>query len=267
MDRVLIVSDEAAFATHIEKTLIEVGLEVLILATESGLQESLQQFYPDVLIVKGDSAKLSSLRIGQQLRDRFKFSGKVIIILNKAQKINPDDLNKVKMDALLFEPVGAIKLVSHVLNLITEQKDSIRGKLIKLVENDASFRLKEEKILVSSGKSIDQELIHVTGNVNSKSGSPANNRDAVSQDEMHKIRDHISQEIESNAHSLKAKIDVYNNSIKNIDATLNNGLSKRQAKIVQSSLRKEQLVDPGKEKLDSLDEERKKFALALVKKK
>ena len=193
MDRVLIVSDEVIFTSHIEKTLKEVGLDVLSLTHESGLNEALQQFYPEVLIVKGDSPKLSSLRIGQQLRDRFKFQGKVIIIINKDQKINPDDLNRVKMDALLFEPIGAIKLVSHVLNLITEQKDLIRSKLIKLVENDASFRLKEEKILVSSGKSIDQELIHVTGQKNMTEKNADTHRDEVSEAEMHKIKDHVER--------------------------------------------------------------------------
>ena len=75
------------------------------------------------------------------------------------------------------------------------------------------------------------------------------------------------KEIDSNESGLKAKIDVYNNTIKNIDSGLNNGLSKRQTKAVQNSLRKEHLIDPGQDKLDSLDEERKKFAMALVKKK
>ena len=267
MDRVLIVSDEVVFSAHIEKTLTEIGLEVKTLAHEAGLLEVLTNFRPEVLIAKGDSAKVSSLRVGNLLRDRFKFPGKVIIILNKDQKINPDDLNRVKMDALLFEPIGAIKLVSHVLNLINEHKEAIRSKLIKLVENDAAFRAKEEKILVSSGQSIDQELIHVTGQVGSNPKSIANARDDVSNAEMLKIRDHIMQELASTDAGLQSKIDVYNQEISRIDAGLKNGLNRKQTKAVQISLRKEQLVDPGQEKLDSLDEERKRFAFALVKKK
>lgn len=266
MDRVLIVSEEVIFASHVEKTLIEVGFEVAIHSSEQGLQQAIQNFNPHVLVVKGDSVKLSSLRVGQTLKEVIKYQGKVILILNKNQNIDPNDINRVKMDYLLFEPVGAVKVVSHVLNLITEHRDVIRGRLEKIAENDTNFRKQEEKFMVS-GKSVDQEMVHVTGKIKKDEPTLVKSKEAVSPEEMQHIKADIEKELADNEALHHKKIETYNSSIANINADLKKGHKKRQTNDKQKALRKELLVDPGQEKLDSLDNDRRKFAVALVKKK
>lgn len=266
MDRVLIVSEEVIFASHVEKTLKEVGFEAITHASETGLHEAILNFHPEILVVKGNSAKLSSLRVGRALKEIIKFHGKVILILNKNQNINPDELNRVKMDYLLFEPVGAVKVVSHVLNLMTEYREVIRTRLLKIAESDNNFRKQEEKFLVS-GKNVDQELIHVTGKVKKDGFIHVKSEEAlVNETELQHIKSDILSELKSNEALLKKKIETYNQAISKLDIDLKKGHQKKQTNEIQRKLRKELLVDPGQEKLDSLDNEKRKFATALMKK-
>ena len=266
MDRVLIVSEEVVFASHVEKTLIEVGFEVALQNNESGLQQKILDFKPEILVVKGGSAKLSSIRVGQALKEIIKYTGKVILILNKNQNIDPTDINRVKMDYLLFEPVGAVKVVSHVLNLMTEHKDAIRGRLEKLAENDPAFKSREEKLTVA-GKAVDSDMVHVTGKTVKTEFTHVKSKEAYSPEEMRHVKTQIDKELSDNQALTAKKIESYNKDISNLDIDLNKGHKKRQTNERQKSLRKELLVDPGQEKLDSLDKERRNFAMALVKKK
>lgn len=266
MDRVLIVSEEVIFASHVEKTLLEVGFEVAIQSSENGLPQAIQNFNPALIVVKGGSAKLSSLRVGQTLKEVVKYQGKVILILNKNQNIDPNDINRVKMDYLLFEPVGAVKVVSHVLNLMPQNRDSIRDRLQKIAENDQNFRKQEEKFMVS-GKSVDQEMVHVTGKIKKDDLTHVKSKDAVTPEELQHIKSGIDKELSENEALHHKKIEAYNSSIANINADLKKGHKKRHTNEKQKALRKELLVDPGQEKLDSLDDDRRKFAIALVKKK
>jgi len=266
MDRVLIVSEEAVFTSHVEKTLIEVGFETALLNSEDGLQQKILEFKPEIIVVKGGSAKLSSMRVGQALKEIIKYQGKVILILNKNQNIDPHDINRVKMDYLLFEPVGAVKVVSHVLNLVTEHRDAIRGRLQKIADNDPSFRKQEENFLVS-GKSVDQEMVHVTGKVDKTTVTHVKSKEGLTPEEMQHVKVQLEKELSDNEALHHKKIEAYNNLIGNLDADLKLGHKKRHANEKQKALRKELLVDPGQEKLDSLDQDRRKFAIALTKKR
>lgn len=271
MDRVLIVSEEVIFASHVEKTLMEVGFDVAIQSSEAGLDQAILNFSPHVVVVKGGSAKLSSLRVGQMLKETIKYQGKVILILNKNQNIDPNDINRVKMDYLLFEPVGAVKVVSHVLNLMTENRETIKNRLQKLADHDANFRKQEENFIVS-GKSVDQEMVHVTGKVKKDELTHVKSKeaigpDSVSSEELQHIKADIEKELAENEALHRSKIEAYDSLIGNLDIDLKKGHKKRQTNDKQKALRKELLVDPGQEKLDSLDNDRRKFAVALMKKK
>ncbi len=266
MDRVLIVTEEAVFASHVEKTLIEVGFEAALLNNENGLQHKIFEFQPDIVVVKGGSAKLSSMRVGQVLKEIIKYQGKVILILNKNQNIDPHDINRVKMDYLLFEPVGAVKVVSHVLNLVTEHRDAIRGRLQKIADSDPNFRKQEENFMVS-GKNADHEMIHVTGKADKTAVTHVKSKEGLAHEEMQHIKEQFEKELIDNEALHHKKIEAYDNAISNLDADLKLGHKKRHANEKQKALRKELLVDPGQEKLDSLDQDRRKFAIALTKKR
>ncbi len=281
MDRVLLVTSDQTFSSHIEKTVNQIGLDVSVCMHETELYDFLNEFKPSIVVVKGDNQDISSLAVGKVLRDR-KYDGRVILILDKDQKVNPDDLNQVKMDFLLFEPVGAIKVISHILDLMTEQRDVIRNRLLKMVDGDKQFRNKEESFLVSSGKSLNQEITHVRGKIKSDSGFShvkggqshpqdqdkhiSSIPDQLSAEDLVTAGERIKNELKQNEVGLRSKIDKYNQAIQNIDIPLSTGHKKRHTHAKQKDLRKEHLIDPGQEKLDNLDSERKKFANALMKK-
>lgn len=270
MDRVLIVSDEVVFASHVEKTLIEVGFEVALQNNESGMQQKILDFKPEIIVVKGVSSKVSSVRVGQTLKEIVKYGGKVILILNKNQSVDPGEINRVKMDYLLFEPVGAVKVVSHVLNLMTGQKDAIRGRLEKLAEHDPAFKSREEKLTVHA-KSGDHDVVHVTGKAAKTEVTHVKSKDSAvsgfTPEEMQHIKKQIDKELTDNEALHHTKIEAYDRDISNLDIDLKVGHKKRQTNERQKVLRKELLVDPGQEKLDSLDQERRAFAIAITKKR
>ena len=280
MDRVLLVTSDQTFSSHIEMTVNQIGLDVSVCMFETELYDFLNEFKPSIVVVKGDNQDISSLAVGKVLRDH-KYDGRVILILGKDQKVDPNDLNQVKMDFLLFEPVGAIKVISHILDLMTEQRDVIRKRLLKMVEGDNQFRNKEESFLVSSGKSLNQEITHVRGKIKSDSGFShikggqshsedhdkhvSANPEQLTADDLAAAGDRIKNELKQNEVGLRSKIDKYNKAIQNIDIPLSTRHKIRDTHSRQKVLREEHLIDPGQEKLDNLDSERKKFANALMK--
>ncbi len=163
MDRVLIACDQIQYANHVEMTLRKVGFEVETMTTEFNLSEKLLTFNPDMIIVRGQSAKLSAMSIGKKIKDNLKYSGKVILILAQDQKISPEDLAKVKMDLLLFEPMGALRLTLNILNLDPDRRDLMQDRLLRMAEIDPNFRAQEQSYLVSYGEDLDRELFLTQG--------------------------------------------------------------------------------------------------------
>lgn len=259
MDRVLIVSEEAVFVSHLEKTLIEVGFEVSTHSSEQGLETAIDNFNPEFIVVKGGSAKLSSLRVGKALKGKISYSGKVILILNANHNIDPNEINNVKMDYLLFEPLGAAKVILHILNLTKENRDEYHDRLMKIADYDVNFRKQEEKIL-ASGKNVDQEMIHVTGKRKKEKFTHVKNQEPEAE-----ILSDIAKELSENETMHHKKIESYDEVIANLDVDLKAGLKTRQTHDRQKALRKELMIDPGQEKLDSLDQDRQRFAIALIK--
>ncbi len=265
MDRVLIVFDQIQYANHLEMTLRKVGFEVESISTEFNLSEKLLTFNPDMIIARGQSAKLSALNIGRKLKENFKYSGQVILVLGADQKFSPDELIKVKIDLLLFEPIGALKLTMNILNLDPQRKELMQDRLLRMAETDAVFRSQEQLYLVSNGQQdLDRELIQVRGQkTETKSDLLISDQPLFSLD----AQKNVQKELSSLENELPLRIDSYNHQIKKLDQDLKKGLNKRQTKTVLKKQRAELIVDPGQEKLDSLDLEKQKFTKALFKKK
>ena len=293
MDRVLIACDQIQYANHVELTLRKVGFEVETMTTEFNLSEKLLTFNPDMIIVRGQSAKLSAMSIGKKIKDNLKYSGKVILILAQDQKISPEDLAKVKMDLLLFEPMGALRLTLNILNLDPDRRDLMQDRLLRMAEIDPNFRAQEQSYLVSYGEDLDRELFLTQGkptepdqdlliSENSVKDFDLKNQALPTEqvvstesdstllpfdDITDEAKAHIQSELISSGDELQLRIETYNHQIKNIDRNLKNGLSRRQTKKQAKQLRTELSVDPGLEKLESLDHEKQRFAQAMFKKK
>jgi DNA-binding response OmpR family regulator len=281
MDRVLIAIDQIQYASHLEMTLRKVGFDVEVIANEFNLSEKLLTFNPDMIIVRGQSAKLSAFNVGKKLKDHLKYSGRVIIILGQDQKISPEDLTKIRMDLLLFEPLGVLKLVMNILNLDPARKEMMQDRLLRMAETDSAFRSQEQSYLVSHGQDLDRELIQVQGKISD------DDQDLLISDEVlegfdsrhvqtkkaepetlsSEYKQNLQAELAAGRDELSLRIDTYNHQIKKLDQDLKKGLNKRQTKSVLKKQRAELMVDPGQEKLDSLDQEKRKFAQAMFRKK
>ena len=301
MDRVLLACDQIQYATHIEMTLRKVGYDVEAMSTEYNLSEKLLTFNPDIIIVRGNSPKLMTLNMGIKLKDQLKYHGRLILIFSSDYKLSPDDLSRIKVDLLLFEPIGALKLANLILNLDPEKKELMQDRLLRLAETDQNFINQEQAYLVQHNLDIAQEIIQVQGSqkaeeqeivinddiaadfgkknitsvVSTKSKSDSSEitivkGESVSPDQpifSAEYQNEVKNELTQSDTELPLRIDTYNHEINNIDQDLKKGLKKRQTTKIAKELRKDFMVDPGQEKLDSLDAAKRNFANALFKKK
>lgn len=296
MDRVLIASDDIQYVSHLEMTLRKVGFEVESITNEYNLPEKILSFNPDYLIAKGDSTRVSSQSIGKKLKENSKFAGKIILVFSETHQSNPDDFIKLRMDLLLFEPIGAMKLVSQLLSLTQFDREVMMDRLLRFAQTDGTFRNFENQVLKKTGQTVDSEIqiissllqpqqkeadepkmsesdvlgftqAKVTGRAATESNpmilkSPSEvkaSEDLVLSEEY---KNSLKNELDSLSGELPLRIDSYNQSIKDINQDLKKGLGKK----ITKAANKVMFQEYSPEELKLQDEERKKFAKALLKK-
>lgn len=283
MDRVLLVIDDIQYAGHLESTLRKVGFDVETITNEFNLSEKLLSFNPDYIIVKGLGIRVTTEAVGKKLKDSTKFLGKVILVFPQDRKTsNPEELIKLRMDVLLFEPISALRLINSLLALTNLDKDSIFDRLMRLALTDAQFRATESELLQGSGSTLESEIKLVTSRSKDKSEADSSLKEvdilnfiSPKADESQKTtaknpdldvsseyKQSVQNELNALGSDLSLRIETYNNAIKTIDQDLKSGHKKRQTRAMNVKLFNEISEDSRV----SLDEERKKFARALVKK-
>ncbi len=292
MDRVLLVFDDLQYSLHLEMTLRKVGFDTETITNEYNLSEKLLTFNPDYIIVKGNSQRVSSMQIGKKLKDTVRYLGRVILIFPDDQKPGPEDLIKLRMDILLFEPISALRLVAHILSLTSVDHAAIMDKLLRIAHTDSQFRQYEQQILKTSGASIDAEIQFISGRLKEqKDGSetideisiqsfldpnfkvPAKASttepsklafadQSLSQTDPEYIKN-LKSELENLNSELPLRVASYNKAIKTVDQDLKKGLTKRYTKSRAKEFSSLTSVDEKKQR----DSERIQFANALWKKK
>ena len=286
MDRVLLVFDDLQYAGHLEMTLRKVGFDTETITNEYNLSDKLLSFNPDFIIVKGNSSRVSGLQVGKKLKESVKFSGKVILIFPQDIKPKPDELIKLRMDLLLFEPLSALRLVAHLMTLTSGDHDTIMDKLLRIAHTDTQFRKSEQQIINTTGASIEVEIQYITSRLKVKSAAPEsldessiqslfdpNFNDGKTKTSPELDPDYqqvvdpafiksLNEELLSAKEELPLKIETYNRVINTVDQDLKIGLSKRHTK---KSARESELITLPDEKVDR-DDARKKFVTALLEK-
>lgn len=159
MDRVLLIIDDIQYSRHVEITLRKVGFDVETLGNEFNLAETILTFNPDYVICRGNTNRLSVHSVGRKLKDAAtKFFGKVFLIFPEGYKITPDDVTKLRMDMMLFDPLSTLKLAMHLFAFSQQDFETVRDKLLKFAITDNTFRNYEQGILKSIGKTLDAEI-------------------------------------------------------------------------------------------------------------
>jgi hypothetical protein len=283
MDRVLLIIDDIQYAGHLENTLRKVGFDVETITNEFHMPDKLLSFNPDYIIVKGMGIRVSTENLGKKLKESTKFLGKVILVFPQDRKTSdPEELIKLRMDVLLYEPISALRLANSLLSLTQLDKDTILDRLMRLALTDPQFRAAESELLQGSGGTIESEIKLVTGRA--QSGGETDS--AIKEDDIlnfispgteskktpeknsildisPEYKQAVQNELNALENELSLRIETYNDAIKTIDQDLKSGHKKRQTRAVNVKLFDE---FPEDARL-AHDEERKKFARALVKKK
>lgn len=159
MDRVLLIVDDIQYCRHVEMTLRKAGFDVESVNNEFNLNETLLTFNPDFIICKGNSSRLSALNVGKKLRESSTRSpAKVILILPEGLNVSSDELIKLKMDLLLFEPIGTLKLSMSLFSLAGGDVEFAKDKLLKFAITDTQFRNFEQQLLRVAGVTLDSEI-------------------------------------------------------------------------------------------------------------
>jgi hypothetical protein len=296
MDRVLLIIDDIQYSHHLEMTLRKIGFDVESSNNEYNINDTVLTFNPEYIICRGNSARLSTLNVGRKLKDlNSKFMGKVVLIFSAGIKVSPEDLIKLKMDLLLFEPISTLRLSVHLFSMAGGDFEIIKDKLLKFAITDNQFRNYEQQLLKNAGITIDSEIQIVSGMdrstafINNQTTDNVADYEPVSNMQIfkgepaaefktdypepevlspEKIKQ-INQEIQAVMQELPLRIDTYNHAIKKVDQDLKVGLKKRQTKKKSNRLHKD-LFDEGKADKTSeqeQDDEKVRFANALFKKK
>lgn len=159
MDRVLLIIDDIQYSRHVEMTLRKAGFDVESLSNEFNLAETILTFNPDYVICRGNTNRLSVHSVGRKLKDAAtKFFGKVFLIFPEGYKITPEDITKLRMDMMLFDPLSTLKLAMHLFAFSQQDFEAVRDKLLKFAITDNTFRNYEQGILKSIGKTLDSEI-------------------------------------------------------------------------------------------------------------
>ena len=111
MRKILLAYEDFNELTITESYLKKVGFDVLGISNELFINEKILSFNPDIVLVHGKASRVSSLSVGQKLKEHSRFNGKVVIVLPKGFKPTPSDMIKIKMDAALEAPVQPEKLI------------------------------------------------------------------------------------------------------------------------------------------------------------
>ncbi|AGH95193.1 chemotaxis protein CheY [Pseudobdellovibrio exovorus] len=294
MDRVLLIVDDIQYCRHLEMTLRKVGFEIESMNSEFNLNETVLTFNPDYIICRGNSNRLSALNIAKKLKEsNTRQSAKVILVFPEDFNIPAEDLIKLKMDILLFEPISTLRITISLFSLTGGDVEFAKDKLLKFAITDSQFRNYEQQLLMSAGVTldseieaisemrqfslgkeeepiqteppqvtpqIDEEFVYVTG----KAGVVPEESQLIRTAEQ----DKLNEEITNVSGGLAAKIDSYNQAINNLDQDLRHGLKKRQTKTIGNQLHKDLIAEgkADKDSIEELDAERKRFANALFKK-
>lgn len=119
MKKVLIVYEDYSEGLKTQTFLKKIGLDAVEIGNEYQLSEQLLSFRPEAIVVCGGNLKkVSTLSVGQKLRDKQRFQGKVVLIFPQGKLPQAGDLAKVRADQILEAPVEPARLIQSLSKLL-----------------------------------------------------------------------------------------------------------------------------------------------------
>lgn len=129
--RILLLNEDFSENSRIEGLLKKIGFDTSTLGGEVGLTEQILGFRPELIVVSGQSAKLSAISVGAKLKEMRAFTGLVILGFPKDGRLSTPELLKTKVDRILDTPFDVEALIRAICELLNLDADSHVEKLRK----------------------------------------------------------------------------------------------------------------------------------------
>jgi hypothetical protein len=117
MNKILLLYENYQELMNIESVLKQVGFDVIALSSESMLSDQMLAFYPDAVICSGEGGRVSPLSVGKRLKDLTWWQGKSILLFPENFKPIPQDLVKIRVDLIFDSTVDNVRIVQVLANL------------------------------------------------------------------------------------------------------------------------------------------------------
>jgi response regulator RpfG family c-di-GMP phosphodiesterase len=169
--RILLIFDDFNELSKTETYLKKTSFDVLSLKNERSLGEQLLGFRPDAIVVYGNSNRVSSFSVGKKLKDNHKYQGRVILILPAGVKLSPEDLLKVRMNAVIESPVSPEKMLKLLAKQLNLNEAALLEKLRRLQAQDSSY------LKFSESNEEETDSIPVIGEISQKKPKKASKYD------------------------------------------------------------------------------------------
>lgn len=160
--RVLLVFDDYSEMMKTQAELMKVGFDLAGIVNEALLTDQLMNFNPALIIVAGQGGKVSAIHVCQRLKENSRYQGKVLVLLPSTQKPQPQDLVKMRMDAVLEYPAPLSKLLVQIGKLMGVDGEALIDKYSKAHHLDLKAdraliekKAREERAL--AGLSVDSQ--------------------------------------------------------------------------------------------------------------
>lgn len=154
MDKILLVFEDYSAMVQLETTIRKLGFDAVGITNEMSLSDQVVTFNPDIIVAFGKGQKVSSVRVAQKLREMLRWQGKVLLILQQGQKINPDDLMSMRMDLVLEAPFEDEKVIQILARFGGLDEEALVHKFQnqKIASTEEKKEDKKEFVLVTDSQ-------------------------------------------------------------------------------------------------------------------
>lgn len=140
MVKVLLVYEDFNELLATESYLKKVGFDVLGVTNEVLLNDQILSFNPDVVVANGRSTRVSSVSVGQKMKDNQRYQGKVLIVVPKDARPSSQEILRIKMDGVLESPIQPEKLIQALCRLSSQDPGAFLEKLQRARLSDTELQ-------------------------------------------------------------------------------------------------------------------------------
>lgn len=130
--KLLLVYDDYSEMIRTQTELMKIGFDIVGVVNEVLMSERLLIFNPDLVLASGRGGKVSAISVAQKLKENPRFHGKSVLLLPNSQRPTMDELQRIRMDALVEAPAAVHKIISVLARILDLDADQLIEKYRKV---------------------------------------------------------------------------------------------------------------------------------------